>query len=247
MTSAGMIKRVALGWPMAAALLVCACGSPRSGPAPEPEPTDSRRCKPPPGTTGSPTNLMEAIDLMDALPRPVTVDCFVESLDRPMRILASSSTFSAQPASKDSPRTFFISGRLIVSWVPAGDGSRVLEFSEERPLLRSVKAEIEMPIDDTITYANFEHINTDQGGTVCAGCHLNEIPDEELSTFGTFYQSESLRPATTETLHVDDVRRLWEACDRTEDERRCDIFDAMFTHGEVIDSDFPRSLPTIYD
>ena len=189
---------------------------------------------------------MEVVELLDALPKPTTVECFVESLDRPLKVIGSTSTLSAQPANQGSPRLFGIFGPLLVSWVPAGPGSRVLEFSEERGAILSVKAELHMPIEDKIEYADFEHILLEGGGTACGACHLLEEPVDDIP-LGPFFASEALRPGTPDTVRVQTVRDLHNHCDLDFDARRCSILAATFEHGEVVDSDFPRPLPTIYD
>ena len=80
------------------------------GPAPAPAlevPADPRRCKPAPGTTGSPGTLEEAVALANGLPFPVTAECYVEALDRPLRIEATKSRTSLQKAEGErSPRVF---------------------------------------------------------------------------------------------------------------------------------------------
>jgi hypothetical protein len=176
----------------------------------------------------------------------VTVECFVESLQRPLDVIGSSNDFSAQPARTDSPRVLVMYDPLIVSWVPSGDGSERLEFSEERPGSRSVKAELLMPVEEAIGPPNFEHMfNTGGMSTVCGGCHFDEEPAD--IGYGNLYESGALRVAPQEVVGVPYLRQLHEECDRADDARRCDIFGAMFEHGEVRDSDFSRDLPTVYD
>lgn len=214
--------------------------------AEDPKVVDPRRCVAPAGIDASPNSLAALVEYLDALPRPVTVSCFVEGLERPLNVIASVSAFSAQPAAEGSPRIFALFDGFVASWVPMGSGSEVLEFAEERPDFRSVKAEIHMPITDVVTFDDFAHINTESGGTICSGCHHFEEPVHDIA-FGEFYQSEALRPATSETVRVPALRDLHEYCDPEFDDRRCEIFAATFEHGEVVDTDFPRVLPTIYD
>lgn len=223
--------------------MFCACCSA--------EPADvASRCRAPEGIDASPNSLVAVVELLESLPRPVTVECFVESLERPLNLIASESTFSAQPAAQGSPRIFGMYEGFIASWVPRGDGSHVLEFAEQRPDFRSVKAELHMPIEGAITYDDFAHVNKDPElgeGTICGGCHHLEEPVPDIGLGGTFYQSEALRVATAETVRVQTLRDLHDYCDPEFDPRRCDILAATFDHGEVVDSDFPRVLPTIYD
>lgn len=195
----------------------------------------------------APQTIAGVVDLIDALPRPVTVACFVESLARPMTVIGSSSFFSAQPAAgAEAPRIFAVYDAMIMSFVPDGDGSYLLEFAEERPSNLSVKAEVHMPVEGEITYDDaFDHLRFREG-TVCGSCHRAEEPAQDIE-YGDAYVSLALRPATHETVRVDEIRAQALACDSEATPRRCEIYDALFGGGDVHDGDFPRSLPTIYD
>lgn len=208
---------------------------------------DEGRCRPPTNVSGAPQTIDGVIELMNALPKPVTVPCFVESLDRPMTVIGSSDFFSAQPAAGDhAPRIFAVYDKMIMSWVPDGKGSTVLEFAEERGINLSVKAEIVMPVEDDITpEAAFEHIKFGDG-TVCGSCHRQEEQAPDVA-YGDAYQSIALRPARTEVVRLSDMLFQHEVCDPELTPRRCEIYDAMFYRGDVEDGDFPRLLPTIYD
>ncbi len=216
----------------------------------EPEQTDidEGRCRPPAGVSGAPQTIDGVIDLMNSLPKPVTVPCFVESLDRPMTVLGSSDVFSAQPAGgENAPRIFAVYDQMIMSFVPDGKGSTVLEFAEERGVNMSVKGEIVMPVEDEITAdAAFEHIKFGEDGTVCGSCHQQEAQASDI-TYGDAYESLALRPARTEIVRLEDMQFQHEICDPELTPRRCQIYDALFYRGEVEDGDFPRLLPTIYD
>src|SRR5688500_14114777 len=48
------------------------------------------RCSPAEGTSGNPRTIREALDLINGLPHPVDFPCFLESLDRPLSINATS-------------------------------------------------------------------------------------------------------------------------------------------------------------
>lgn len=204
------------------------------------------RCTAPAGVDAAPSSLLGAFELIDSLPHPVTVACFVESLERPLTIIGSTNDFTFQPAEQGSPRVLAMLDGLVVSWVPSGDGSDRLEFAEERANARSIKAEILMPVERPITAANFEHVLHEGGqGTVCSGCHFSE---ERVDLgFADFFESGALRVAPEEVVRVDHFRSLHDGCDSGADPRRCDIFEAMFGHGELHDGDFPADLPTIYD
>lgn len=214
---------------------------------PEPEPTYPGRCAAPDGVESRPQTIEDAMLLADSLPKPLTVACFVEALDRPMKVIASTDFISAQPAGgADAPRVFVFYDQLIISFVPDGEGSQVIEFGEERPFASSVKAEIKMPVDGPITRElPFEHIQA-QGGTTCGGCHTGEARDGVID-YAEAYTSEAIRPALSQTVRLDGLEDAAGRCDPEATPRRCSIFDALFYRGELSDADFPRSLPTIYD
>jgi hypothetical protein len=87
------------------------------------------------------------VTLLNALPKPTSAACFVESLDRTFTASATSSQFSAQPAfSARSPRVFFKFDQLWVSVVLDGSSSDLLDFSYELDESRSIKGEILTPI-----------------------------------------------------------------------------------------------------
>lgn len=96
-------------------LLLAACHEPKPKTEPEGVPTSQlpeavqtpvaptdpqtpRRCVAPPGISAAPSSIAAAVALINALPPPVTVACFVESLDRPLQVVATASDLSAQPA-----------------------------------------------------------------------------------------------------------------------------------------------------
>src|SRR5690348_2790353 len=55
-------------------------GSPAS--VPNPQPSSAPRCQAPPGVSAKPHSTDEAVQLLNALPKPTTVPCFLESLER---------------------------------------------------------------------------------------------------------------------------------------------------------------------
>ena len=223
------------------ALLACSCA------APDQAPIDDGRCHAPDGVDAAPQTIMGVLELLDSLPRPVTVSCFVESLERPMTVIGSADFFSAQPADgPHAPRMFAVYNRMIMSFVADGDGSHVLEFAEERPGAMSIKAEIVMPIEGELhPDAAFEHIKFETG-TVCGSCHRQEERADDID-YGDAFVSRALRPARSEIVRVPDLLFQHEECDPELTPRRCEIYDALFYKGKIEDGDFPRILPTIYD
>lgn len=205
-----------------------------------------RTCTAPEGM-GRPTTIKAVLDLIDALPRPVTVECFIDSLDRPLAMVGSTSVFSAQPAfSDEAPRIFAVNDTLIISWVPDGDGGKLLEFAEERPFSRSVKAEVVMPVEGEFKYSDaFDHlIQDDQATSTCGICHGQETRAMDID-YGVAFESLALRPRDLDQVNVTRMRELKEACDPAQTPQRCKIWNAMF-RGPVEDTDFGRSLPTFF-
>src|SRR5688572_8125053 len=67
----------------------------------------------------APGSILEVVGQVNALPRPVTLPCFLATLPRPLEVHASQSIFSAQPAAgRRSPRMFIFSGALTLTIVP---------------------------------------------------------------------------------------------------------------------------------
>ena len=129
------------------ALVLAACASPAVSPQLSTDgSTAERRCVPPDGVSGSPQTIDEVVALIDALPPPVTLPCFLESLDRPLHVEAAISRSSAQPAYWDrSPRLFLFIGDLVLTVVPEGSGAALLEMGEFVDETHTRKAEQVVP------------------------------------------------------------------------------------------------------
>jgi hypothetical protein len=199
-----------------------------------------RTCFPPDGHDGSPESMAEVVALLNALPKPVTVACLLETLDRPLGIEASDDNFSFQPAfGPANPRMFVFSGPLVITVVPKGSGSAVVEFSEARGPGRTVKGELPFPVVGEVPLAApFDRVlDGSGGGTKCAVCHLSEAADNEID-FAEAYVSELLRPSRLHLVEIDAVRSQFEDCDRVAEPARCAVFDAIFAYGEVVHRPF---------
>lgn len=231
--------------PLALVLLLAGCG----GSSSEPDGgTPASGCRAPSGVNAAPQSIDETVTLINALPKPLTLSCFLESLDRPLRISASESTFSAQPANGTrSPRVFLFSGPLVVSVVPEGPGLPLLELSELGPNARSVKAEIHFPVEGPLApEAPFARVVQNGSGTSCGTCHGQEQPERTLNGT-TVYSSRALQPAPQELVPVESVRGEAQKCDEAAEPERCVLLKAIFSHGAVEHQPFPADLPTIYD
>ena len=204
---------------------------------------DTRRCIPPEGVDAAPRTIADAVTLLNALPAPVDIPCFLESLDRPLKIHATTSTFSAQPAyDAENPRVFLFAGDLVMSVVPAGEGADLLEFGEFVDDFQTLKGEVQLPLSGTLAPADpFERIRF-QNGTGCGLCHHNE---HEVGTLDGVSQFASLafQPALNHDLAEEDVRAARDACEG-QDTERCRILRALFDHGVVLFTEFPEDLPS---
>jgi hypothetical protein len=202
-------------------------------------------CAPAPGTTGSPSSIAETVDLVNGLPKPVSLACFLEALERPLRLVATQSFFSAQPAvGSRSPRIFLFMEGIIHSIVPEGSARNLLEMGEATSPGSSIKAELEFPITENITLATaFERLPM-ADITTCAVCHNGHVP--VLGIEGAF-ESEVLRPADRELVPLTELEGEARSCDAALEPERCAMLGALFQHGEVIGTEFPRSIRTIFD
>lgn len=206
---------------------------------------DARRCRPAEGTTGSPTTIAEAIALANGLPRPVTAACFLEALDRPLKIEASKSRASAQPAHGErSPRVFlFTSDALVITAAIDGKGRDLIEFGENVSARRSVKGEIEFPLTEALDVAApFDRIRNPEHGniTTCFVCHDSE--DDEPG-FPNGRSSLIVRPRTKSLVPLDTLQSEFESCDPSEEPQRCAMLTALVAWGPLEHHGFDPDLP----
>lgn len=213
--------------------------------ADEPPPT---ACAEETEVVGAPTTIAEAVDFINALPRPVTLDCFVERLQRPLAINATISTVSLQPAvgGDVSPRVFIFYDGMIMSVAIDGEpGRHLLEFGELIGPTTSIKGELEFPITDTVLATDpMDRILDEPDNTKCRLCHGGETPTPEYE--GAF-ASDALRFRDDELVELDALRERHEQCDPAVEPERCRRLDSFFAFGEVVAGDFPPGLQTIYD
>lgn len=199
-----------------------------------------RRCPPPEGVDARPESIEEVVALLQALPEPITLPCFVESLERPLTIAATTHAFSAQPAEGEgSPRMFIQSGPLTMSIVPVGIGESLLEMAVDVGNRESLKAELTFPLNIPPEPADpYLHIQQPGGGSTCNGCHGGERISEDV-TITTAFVSEALQPPEDTIVSIAFVEQLAAACDPDTEARRCEMLDAIFGHGEIQSGAFP--------
>lgn len=211
-------------------------------------------CRPPAGVSGSPRTIEDAVTLLNALPKPTSVACFLESLDRPIQAFATSNIISAQPAfSLASPRIFLRREQLVLSVVPEGEGSHLIEFSyliDDQS--RSIKAELSLPLNEPVSRAApYDRvIATEQTGqprpeTVCRVCHAAEQRVENID-FAVAYSSVALRPSPRSQVSLETLAQEQRWCDPVAQPERCAILTGLFAHGPVVPAEFPSTM-TIFN
>lgn len=202
-------------------------------------------CVPGPGATGRPKSVVEVVELVNSLPMPVTLPCFLRSLERPLSLLATSSVISAQPAQgQDDPRLFIISDELSLSIVTKGDGMDFLEIGEITAPNRSIKGEILFPVEAPIALdVPFKRIEFTSQNTVCYACHYPEEPVADYPVAGAFV-STAYRPIPRLEINFDYVKYQFTTCDHAAQPERCAMLAAIFDQGEVSRGEFPELMPT---
>ena len=214
-----------------------------SGPTPDPA------CVAPAGVSNAPGTIAEALTLINALPKPLSLPCFLESLARPLEVRANDSLFSAQPADGlRSPRIFLFEPTMVMSVVPAGAGAPLLEFGEQRPDYHSLKAELSFPVLAVVApSAPFTEVMANDHSTTCGGCHaLEEVDPTITAMLGGVpaFVSPSFRPATSDRVSVVSLQHEDAICDRSVEPERCAMLDGLFGWGSVNEHDFPNDMNT---
>jgi len=192
-------------------------------------------CVAPEGHDGTPETFEELVALIDALPRPVTIPCLLEVLERPLLVEATANTFSAQPADgPENPRIFIFRGEMVISVVPDGGARNLLELSLRRSPTRSVKGEILFPIEGAIDVATpYQRILYSGGvSTKCFACHAGEAPDPSVPHAPAFV-SDIVAPHQLNLVDVAAIEAEHRACDPAAEPDRCAMLEALFGHGEV--------------
>ncbi|HVY31941.1 MAG TPA: hypothetical protein VHB79_35645 [Polyangiaceae bacterium] len=252
--------RARAAWLLVTAWGLVACGSDSAGSTVSPPPAPSgsgapglsplgrARCQAPAGVDASPKNIDEAVELLNALPKPTSVACFVESLARPLNAYATSSPFSAQPAlSPKSPRLFLQLDELWLSVVIDGDSSYLMEFGLliDTQAMRSIKGELKLPLDAPVAPSTpFDRVRYDSG-TVCGLCHLDEHQETSVS-FAAAFSSNAFRPRPDSRVGIDGLRLENQLCDWHAEPHRCEMLSAVFDGGPVSEIQFPAEMRTFF-
>ena len=203
-----------------------------AAPAPEPE---LEGCRAPDGVSGRPRNLEQAVQLLNALPRPTTLPCFIEALERPIEVFMTRSNQSLQPSPGErSPRTFIVNAPLVMSIVFEGDASVTLELGYRTQETRSIKTELKFPLQREVTFTNlFDEIRDGQV-TRCSACHTAETETFDPGIQANVFESDIYPPFEVYDVDVETVRAENASCDATAEPARCALLSALFDHGDVV-------------
>lgn len=195
-----------------------------------------------------PGDYEELLAMINALPKPMDAECFLKSLKRPLYINATSSTMSVQPADGSAnPRIFIFKGHLIIALVPNGEGSTMLEFSELKNDVRSIKGEIALPVMGTLTTPDLFTRITGVGRTTCQGCHSSEQPEFKVGDVQV-YSSRALKPTSSKEVSLSKIESELYLCDfRKETTKRCGFYRMLLGGGDVFPKAFPTDMPTLLD
>lgn len=189
----------------------------------------------------NPQTIDAVVALINSLPKPLTLDCFLRNLATNQKVYAVDNNFSAQPsAGPQSPRIFLLQPSFVLSVVPAGSARNLLEMSQFTSATTSVKAELEFPITATLAAdAPYTHIlNVNSSGTRCFSCH-----SPETAVVGGFggpaYNSHVLVPDSLKRVPASILRSYAQTCASTSDQFRCAVLRAIFVYGNGQDGNFP--------
>jgi hypothetical protein len=241
-------------------LAACSTKASETDPSPEPAPTSTtkppandggkkdphasealRRCA---AMQGPMESIAGAIARLNALAPNADGPCFIASLPRPLAVTATVGTTSAQPAGgRGAPRLFLMLPKLVVSAVPAGDGSKVLEFGEWTGTTRTIKGEIAVPVTAPLAAdAAYQKVLQGTTRTTCATCHREE---EAHPTIPNAFVSLAFKPEPGTFVTVTDLEELHHLCNVAEDEGpRCAMIHALFDYGEITQGEFSPVVAT---
>jgi hypothetical protein len=204
--------------------------------APVPGEAAAVGCATPSGVSGAPRDISSLIALLNALPKPTTIACFLESLERPLEVYFTESKLSAQPALDErSPRTFIVREQLFVSLVLDGASrpSSLLELGYVTQPGRSIKAEIAFPLFSDVSAAMLEDRVRVGRVSLCSGCHILEARVDDAFFPDGAFESNTITPFSPYQIDLETQRAEAETCDATLEPLRCANLNALFNHGEV--------------
>ena len=189
----------------------------------------------------NPKTIDETLDLVNALPKPLTLNCFLKNLPKPMQVFATNSKNSFQPAvDNDTPRIFIFGQSIVFSVVPGGAPKEALEISQVVTPVLSVKAEIYFPV--LATLANDEPYKrvalAGVTGTSCQLCHRFESP-AVIGFRGPAFASEIIAPLSQTRITATRMKYLSTVCGSSADQFRCNMLKTIFDEGSAVDAAWP--------
>jgi hypothetical protein len=198
---------------------------------------DPNACVTPLGVSGTPRDLEEAVTLMNALPRPTSLECFLQALSRPLDVYMTASDQSLQPAPGErSPRTFIVFEPLVMSIVFGGPGRDALELGYRSTPTRSIKTEFKFPLTTDVTATNFFRgaVDADDAiATKCSACHTGEVQTPISDFPGEVFESDILPPFDFLEVSIEELRSERESCDAVAEPQRCSMLSAFFDFGTI--------------
>jgi hypothetical protein len=201
------------------------------------------RCAASKGDIGS---IAEAVGRLNALAPQGDGPCFVATLPRPLSVVATIGSTSAQPAQgRGAPRLFFMLPKIVISAVPAGDGSKVLEFGEWVGTTRTLKGEVGLPVTTPLAAgAPFSRILKGTDRTICATCHREEEPHPSIANA---FISIAFQPEPGTFVTVTELEELHTLCTQADDPGpRCAMIHALFDFGEITQGSFSPVVETFF-
>ena len=215
---------------------VPAVEAPAENPQDEPVALPAERipCSAPAGVSGSPRDVSQLVELMNSLPKPTSLACLLETLDRPLELYLTSSKLSLQPADGvRNPRTFIVRDELVLSVVPGGESSSLLEIGYISAPGRSIKGEIEFPLTRDVTASGIVDRIRIGDISICGGCHGGESrPADPFFPDGAF-ESAVAEPLYVYEVDLESLREEARVCDPAREAGRCGMLSALFDRGEV--------------
>jgi hypothetical protein len=176
---------------------------------------------------------------MNALPRPTSLPCFLESLDRPLELYLTSSTLSLQPADGErSPRTFIVNGDLVMSVVTNPEFIFRLELGYRSAPNRSRKGEVLFPLTQDVTATMIENRIRVGDVSICGACHGAETRPDDAFFIDGAYESSIAVPLAPFEVDLEELKSEAALCDPSREPDRCAQLSALFDHGEVVRSAF---------
>lgn len=188
----------------------------------------------------SPSSIDQAVVLINALPKPLSADCFVRALKRPLKVFATNSPASVQPAyDGDNPRIFIINKNFVMAFVPKGGSKSLMEMSMKVSPTGSIKAELQFPIvNDLNVDSPYSRIREGAYGTSCRTCHTNEGMYAGAASSQVF-QSNFIVPLDSSRVSQAYMKAQAMYCNSNIDKYRCQMLQSIFIDGQAQDSTFP--------